>query len=220
MKTAKLIILLKSQNFVAKLCAVAIRRKEYQEDAKLRVFQILNENPQMTTRKIAQKVGISNGSAYYLLTLLIDMGFVKLSNFKDSSQKIKYSYLLTPKGIRVKSLITNKFLVRKKQEFEALRKEINSLEKTFIMFRIANVKMFNNINLIGVQINAFGHLGDVIVHFNLSPPIGAKDFLGRESEFSDKVARLACDMNGSFAAEHGLGRIKTVLTGSLRDPVE
>ena len=108
---------------------MASRRKEYQEDAKMRVFQIINENPQMTTRKIAQKVGISNGSAYYLLTSLIDMGYVKLSNFKDSSQKMKYSYLLTPKGIREKSLITSEFLVRKKQEFEALRKEIDSLEK-------------------------------------------------------------------------------------------
>ena len=110
---------------------MASRRKEHQEDAKFRVFQIINENPQMTTREIAQKVGISNGSAYYLLTSLIDMGFIKLSNFKDSSQKIKYSYLLTPKGIREKSLVTSKFLVRKKQEFEALREEINSLEKSF-----------------------------------------------------------------------------------------
>ena len=83
----------------------------------------------MTTREIAQKVGISNGSAYYLLTSLIDMGFIKLSNFKDSSQKIKYSYLLTPKGIREKSLVTNKFLIRKKQEYELLKKEIIELER-------------------------------------------------------------------------------------------
>ena len=105
------------------------RRKENQEDAKFRVFQIINENPHITSRKIAQKLGISNGSAYYLLTSLIEMGFVKLSNFKDSSQKIKYSYLLTPKGIREKSLVTSKFLARKKREFEALREEINSLEE-------------------------------------------------------------------------------------------
>jgi EPS-associated MarR family transcriptional regulator len=110
---------------------VASRRKEHQEDARLRVFQIINKNPQITTRQIAQKVGISNGSAYYLLTSLIDMGFIKLSNFKDSSKKIKYSYLLTPKGIREKSLITSKFLLRKKIEFEALRDEINSLEEAF-----------------------------------------------------------------------------------------
>ena len=108
---------------------MASRRKEHQEDAKFRVFQIINENPQMTTREIAQKVGISNGSTYYLLTSLIDMGFIKLSNFKGSSQKIKYSYLLTPKGIREKSLVTSKFLVRKKQEYELLKKEIADLER-------------------------------------------------------------------------------------------
>ena len=108
---------------------MASRRKEHQEDAKFRVFQIINENPQMTTREIAQKVGISNGSTYYLLTSLIDMGFIKLSNFKDSSQKIKYSYLLTPKGIREKSLVTSKFLVRKKQEYQQLKKEIIKLEQ-------------------------------------------------------------------------------------------
>ena len=108
---------------------MASRRKEHQEDAKFRVFQIINENPQMTTREIAQKVGISNGSTYYLLTSLINMGFIKLSNFKDSSQKIKYSYLLTPKGIREKSVVTRKFLVRKKQEYELLKKEIIELER-------------------------------------------------------------------------------------------
>ena len=91
---------------------------------------MISSNPQMTSRELAKKVGISNGSAYYLLTSLIDKGFVKLSNFKENSQKTKYSYILTPKGIREKSLITSKFLVRKKQEFEELREEIDSLEKT------------------------------------------------------------------------------------------
>jgi EPS-associated MarR family transcriptional regulator len=108
---------------------VASRRKEHQEDAKLRVFQIINESARLTTREIAQKVGISHGSAYYLLTSLIDMGFVKLKNFKGSSQKVKYSYLLTPKGIREKSFITSKFLVRKKLEYELLKKEITDLER-------------------------------------------------------------------------------------------
>jgi len=108
---------------------VASRRKYRQEDVKFRVFQIINENPQLTTRELAQKVGISNGSAYYLLTSLIDKGFIKLSNFKKTSPKSKYSYLLTPKGICEKSLITSKFLKRKKKEFQMLRKEINLLEE-------------------------------------------------------------------------------------------
>ena len=63
---------------------MASRRKEYQEDAKLRVFQIISSNPQMTSRELAKQVGISNCSAYYLLTSLIDKGFVKLSNFKEN----------------------------------------------------------------------------------------------------------------------------------------
>jgi EPS-associated MarR family transcriptional regulator len=108
---------------------VASRRKEHQEDAKLRVLQIISGNPQMTSRELALKVGISNGSAYYLLTSLIDKGFIKLENFKKSTQKKKYSYLLTPKGIREKSFITGKFLARKKKEYELLKKEISELER-------------------------------------------------------------------------------------------
>ena len=108
---------------------MASRRKEHQEDAKLRVFQIISSNPQMTSRELAKKVGISNGSAYYLLTSLIEKGFVKLSNFKENSEKTKYSYILTPKGIREKSLVTSKFLVRKKQEYELLKKEISEIER-------------------------------------------------------------------------------------------
>ena len=83
----------------------------------------------MTSRELAQKVGISNGSAYYLLISLIDKGFVKLANFKKSSEKSGYSYFLTPRGIREKSLITSEFLVRKKQEYELLKKEIAELER-------------------------------------------------------------------------------------------
>ena len=93
------------------------------------MFQIISNNPQLTSRELAKKVGISNGSAYYLLLSLVDKGYIKFENFKNSAQKTKYSYLLTPKGIREKSVITGKFLVRKKQEYELLKKEITELER-------------------------------------------------------------------------------------------
>ena len=108
---------------------MASRRKERQEDAKLRIMQIINLNHHVSSRDIAKKVGISNGSAYYIITALIDTGLVKLSNFRESSQKIKYSYLLTPKGIREKSQLTHRFLIRKKKEYNALRNEIIQLEQ-------------------------------------------------------------------------------------------
>jgi FAD/FMN-containing dehydrogenase len=72
----------------------------------------------------------------------------------------------------------------------------------------------------GVTINAFGHLGDGNVHYNLSPPLGQQDFSGLDSVFSLKLGKLATVMGGSFAAEHGIGRTKTELADVLRDPVE
>ena len=108
---------------------MASRREEHQEDVRLRVMRLIDENSEMSSRQIADKVGIANGSAYYVLTALIEKGFVKLENFKNSQLKEQYAYLLTPRGIREKSLLTHRFIVRKRQEFNALRAEIESLEE-------------------------------------------------------------------------------------------
>lgn len=91
-------------------------------------MRIICENPEMPTRQIAEKIGISNGSAYYVLTALIEKGFLKLENFKKNPRKGQYVYLLTPKGIREKSKLTHKFIERKREEFEDLRAEIAALE--------------------------------------------------------------------------------------------
>ena len=108
---------------------MASRREENQEDVRLRVMRLIDANSEMSSRQIADKVGIANGSAYYVLTALVKKGFVKLENFKNSQRKGQYSYLLTPKGIREKSLLTHRFIGRKRQEFDALRAEIESLEE-------------------------------------------------------------------------------------------
>ena len=108
---------------------MASRREEHQEYVRLRAMCLIDENPKMSSRQIADKVGISNGSAYYVLTSLVEKGFVKLGNFKRNPRKGQYAYLLTPKGIREKSLLTHRFIIHKRQEFDALRAEIESLEK-------------------------------------------------------------------------------------------
>ena len=72
----------------------------------------------------------------------------------------------------------------------------------------------------GVRINAFGHLGDGNVHYNLSPPSGLQDFSNLDSELSIRLYRLAALMKGSFAAEHGIGRIKLELADDIRSSVE
>ena len=108
---------------------MASRREEQQEDVRLRVMRLIAGNPEMSTRQVADEVGISNGSAYYVLTALVEKGFVKLGNFKNNPRKGQYAYLLTPKGLREKSLLTHRFIERKRQEFVDLRAEIELLER-------------------------------------------------------------------------------------------
>ena len=90
--------------------------------------ELISCDAEVSSRQVAEVVGISNGSAYYILAALVDKGFVKLSNFKKNTRKGSYIYLLTPKGIREKSHLTLHFIKRKRQEFEDLRAEIEVLE--------------------------------------------------------------------------------------------
>ena len=95
----------------------------------MKVMRLISQNPEMSTRQVADEVGISNGSAYYVLTALVEKGFVKLGNFKKNPRKGQYAYLLTPKGIREKSFLTHSFIERKHQEFAVLKAEIKVLEE-------------------------------------------------------------------------------------------
>lgn len=77
-------------------------------------------------REIAEKTGISIGKVNYCLKALIDIGFIKVQNFNNSSKKIKYAYILTPKGVQEKAAITRQFIVKKKQEYDKLTSYIKS----------------------------------------------------------------------------------------------
>lgn len=72
----------------------------------------------------------------------------------------------------------------------------------------------------GVRVNAFGHLGDGNVHFNLSAPVSKPGLAEYAEQFSLEIGRLATEKGGSFAAEHGLGRSKIYLADALRSEVE
>ena len=91
---------------------MASRREEKKSEIRLKVMRLISDNPEMSTRQVADKVAISNGTAYYVITALIEKGFVKLGNFKNNPRKRQYVYLLTPKGIREKSILTHSFIER------------------------------------------------------------------------------------------------------------
>ena len=94
------------------------------EDA-LDVMHLVEKNPEITQRLIAKKSGFSIGKVNYCIKALIDVGFIKIQNFKNSQEKLKYSYILTPKGIREKVEITKKFIAKKQQEYDKLNLYIN-----------------------------------------------------------------------------------------------
>ena len=91
-------------------------------------MRILSENPEISTRQVANMVGVSNGKAYYCISALIEEGLVKVKNFTKSNKKKSYLYQLTRRGVREKTLLTAKFLERKLEEFEDLKAEISRLE--------------------------------------------------------------------------------------------
>ena len=90
----------------------------------LELMSFLQENPNISQRQLAKKIGFSIGKVNYCLKALIDIGFVKVVNFNNSSQKLKYSYILTPKGIQQKIIITKQFIEKKIQEYEKLKGSI------------------------------------------------------------------------------------------------
>ncbi len=105
------------------------RQAQIQEDTYFRVMRILQENPDLTQRELAEKLGVSVGGLNYCLKALMDKGWVKMQNFQNSKNKFKYVYLLTPQGIAERVALTSRFLDRKMQEYEALKAEIESLHQ-------------------------------------------------------------------------------------------
>ena len=103
------------------------KRTKLQEDTHFRVLRLLQENPEMSQRELAEAVGVSVGGIHYVLNALVDKGLVKLGNFTAAEDKRRYAYVLTPKGIARRAALTRAFLARKMEEYEALREEIEAL---------------------------------------------------------------------------------------------
>ena len=103
------------------------RQAKLQEDTYFRVMRILQENPDLTQRELAEKLGISVGGLNYCLKALMEKGLVKMKNFANSKNKFGYVYVLTPTGMVEKAAITHRFLQRKIDEYEALKAEIEAL---------------------------------------------------------------------------------------------
>ena len=99
------------------------------KDIHLDLLRKLESNPEYTQRELSLEMGISLGKVNYCMQKLTGKGWVKLTNYSHSSNKLGYMYLLTPTGIEQKAKLTISFLKIKLEEFEILKEEIDKLKQ-------------------------------------------------------------------------------------------
>lgn len=93
------------------------------------LLKLLEDNPELSQRRIAEVLGISVGKTNFCLRALLDKGLLKVRNFRDSQNKLAYAYYLTPKGAKEKVRATASFLKRKLEEYQGLHREIEELRR-------------------------------------------------------------------------------------------
>lgn len=74
----------------------------------------------------------------------------------------------------------------------------------------------------GVRVVPFGHMGDGNIHFNLEQPEGsdAAWFLAQDHAIMDAVNEVVREFDGSFSAEHGVGKLKPYMMPDWRGGAE
>ncbi|MCX7192868.1 MAG: MarR family EPS-associated transcriptional regulator [Proteobacteria bacterium] len=93
------------------------------------LLKTLENNPSLSQRDLAKRLGVSLGKVNFCLNALIDKGCLKVDNFRNSGNKLAYVYLLTPHGVEQKARMTVEFLQIKIQEYERLRIEIAEMRR-------------------------------------------------------------------------------------------
>jgi EPS-associated MarR family transcriptional regulator len=105
------------------------KSKTQHPDIQFKVMSLIHKHPDISQRELAKQAGISLGSAHYCLKALALKGWLKAGSFKNNPDKSVYLYLLTPEGIMQKSKLAINFLKRKRQEYNQLKREIDSLSE-------------------------------------------------------------------------------------------
>jgi EPS-associated MarR family transcriptional regulator len=99
------------------------------DEYRYRILKLLESNPGASQRDIARELGVSLGRVNFCLQALVEKGLIKANNFRNSTTKKSYLYLLTPKGMQEKARVTVRFLQHKMDEFEVIKREVEKLQR-------------------------------------------------------------------------------------------
>ena len=106
-------------------CSKIEQRNMSNDQDHLDVLRKIDNSSKLTQRQLAAKLGFSLGKLNYCIKSLKKKGLVKITNFGKNPNKIRYLYILTPRGIAQKAKLTINFMKRKMKEYDELKKELN-----------------------------------------------------------------------------------------------
>ena len=96
-----------------------------QED--FEILRKIQKKPNFSQRKLAEDLGFSLGKLNYCLKALQNKGLLKINNFQKQKNKINYiKYILTPKGIALRTKLTLDFMKKKLKEYDELKSELKN----------------------------------------------------------------------------------------------
>lgn len=99
------------------------------ESLDFELLYLLETDPGLSQRELAERLGISLGRVNYCIRALLEKGAIKLANYRAAKSKLGYVYVMTPKGIAQRIALSHRFLQRKLTEFERLKAQIESLQR-------------------------------------------------------------------------------------------
>mgnify|MGYP001374909712 FL=1 len=92
----------------------------------LNILRQIKYSSKLTQRELATKLGFSLGKLNYCLKGLQKKGLIKISNFEKNQNKLRYLYILTPKGMTQKTRLTIRFMKLKMKEYDELKKDLKN----------------------------------------------------------------------------------------------
>tara|TARA_X000000950_G_C13782608_1_gene605786 strand:+ start:35 stop:352 length:318 start_codon:yes stop_codon:yes gene_type:complete len=99
--------------------------KKNLEQENFEILRKIQNEPEFSQRQLAESLGFSLGKLNYCLQELKRKGLVKIENFGRKKEKLNYlRYIITPKGISLRTKLTLNFMKRKFAEYEELKKEL------------------------------------------------------------------------------------------------
>ena len=102
----------------------AENKKNTKNQEELNILRKVFKNPEITQRIMAHELGVSLGKLNYCLIKLKEKGIIKINNFTKNPKKYSYIYILTPKGISLKTKLTINFMKKKMKEYDELKEEL------------------------------------------------------------------------------------------------